>query len=83
MALPVDSKAEPREIVVIVRLPLCVVVKASSRRMLRLRVICREAVRSIFRFFTGSRVARICTFSVLLVVAGVEMESLFNSQPLS
>lgn len=40
----------------------------------------REALRSIFRFFTGSSVNLSCKSSVQLVVAGVAIESLINSQ---
>ncbi len=46
-------------------------------------VMVRVAERSILKSLTGSRVARSCRFSVLLVVAGVAIESLQSSQSLS
>ena len=78
------SKAELSEMVVIWKVPLWVVdVPSYIYCMLFCVVMVRVAERSILKSLTGSKVARSCRFSVLLVVAGVAIESLQSSQSFS
>ena len=74
------SKALRRLQVVMVKVPVWVVGAPSYIYcMLRALVSVRLALRSILRFFTGSRVARSCRSLVALVVAGVAMSSWTSS----
>lgn len=78
------SKALRSERVVMENVPLCVVGDPSYIYCTLRAVVCvRAALRSIFRLRTGSRVMRTCRSSVLLVEAGVAIESLSNSHPRS
>ena len=69
--------------VVMVKVPLSVVgVPSYMYCMLFCTVLVREALRSIFRFLTGSSVMRSCRSLVVLLAAGVAMVSFTRSQSL-
>ena len=69
--------------VVIINVPFCVVgVPAYIYWIFRAVVCVREACKSIFKLRTGSSVMRSCRSSVLVVAAGVAIESLSSSHPM-
>ena len=84
MASPLLAKAVLMAMVVILKEPLCVVgLPAYIYCTLLALVTLREALRSILKSRTGSRVILSCRSSVRLVVAGVATLSLERSHPLS
>ena len=78
------SKADPMDTVVMLNVPLCVVgMPLYIYCTLRERLSVRDAFRSIFRSRAGSSVARSCRSLVMLVDAGVAMQSAITSHPFS
>ena len=82
--LPPDSKAEPMEMTVMEKEPLCVDGMPSYMNCMLLDLLTvRVAMRSILRSLMGSSVAFICKSVIEAVVAGVVMLELScMSQPL-
>ena len=77
------SNAEPSEMVVMAKVPVCVVGDPAYMYWMLLAVVCvRLALRSILKLRMGSSVRRSCKSSVKLVVAGVATLSFCSSQPL-